>query len=115
MKEEFVVVREIINLKLGIRKFALLLCVLFVASSILSATFIFTHANHVHDQNGADGTCATCTHVVATATLLETLGIAMAAATLCLAAHHAIVSKLKPVSTDLDILTLALLKVRLNN
>jgi hypothetical protein len=107
--------KAIIARKFRTKQLALFVCVFFVAGSILSATFIFTHANHVHDQNGAGGTCATCAHVIAAATLLETLGIAMAVAALCLAVHHAIVSKLKPVSSNLDIFTLTSLKVRLNN
>jgi uncharacterized membrane protein len=107
--------KTIITRKFKTKHLALFVCVFFVVGFALSATFICTHANHVHDQNGIDGSCETCAHVMAAATLLETLSIAMTAATLCLAAHHAIVSKLKPISSDIDILTLASLKVRLNN
>jgi hypothetical protein len=107
--------KAIITRKFRTRHLALLVCVLFVSTSIFSATFVFTHANHVHDQNGANGTCATCAHVVAAAVVLETLGLAMAAASICLAAHHVIVYKLKPISSDLVFHTLASLKVRLNN
>jgi hypothetical protein len=97
------------------RLIALLLCALFIAVSLLSSAFILSHANHEHDQDMPDGSCATCAHVVAAENLLKTLGAAVIAVTLYLSGHHAIVSTLKPIASDLGFFTLVSLKVRLNN
>jgi hypothetical protein len=49
---------------------ALILCVVFTAAMLLSASFILTRAEHVHDNDGADGACLTCAHVASAAKLL---------------------------------------------
>jgi hypothetical protein len=99
----------------GARLIALLLCALFIAVSLLSSVFILTHANHEHDHDMPDGSCATCAHVMAAENLLKTLGTAVIAVALYLSGHHALVSTLKPIASDLDFFTPVSLKVRLNN
>jgi hypothetical protein len=54
-------------------------------------------------------------HVVAAGDLLKTISIAVVAAVFCVAAHHTIISALKPIFSSLHLLTLVSLKVRLNN
>ncbi|MDR1892839.1 MAG: hypothetical protein LBQ48_07520 [Oscillospiraceae bacterium] len=52
-------------------------CVLFIAVSLFSEIYIITHANHEHDHIGANGACATCAQITATANLLNQLSIAI--------------------------------------
>ncbi|MDR0854496.1 MAG: hypothetical protein LBN34_09030 [Clostridiales Family XIII bacterium] len=97
------------------RHIALLLCVLFIAASLISGAFIATHANHEHDRNGPNGSCTTCTQVMVVGNLLKTLGLAAATITICIALHYAIIYTLKPIVSDFCLSTLVSLKVQLNS
>jgi low temperature requirement protein LtrA len=102
--------------RLWTRRIALILCLLFIAASLLSSAFILTHASHVHDHAGEGGSCATCAHVMAAGHLLRTIGLTVVAAALSFGAHRAFISILKFTAADLDFLiSLVSLKVRLNN
>jgi hypothetical protein len=97
------------------RRIALLVCIIFIAASLLSAAFILTHANHAHDHAGPDGSCATCAHVMAAGNLLRTVGIAVAMAALSFGTHYAVSSALKHIASESVLPTLVSLKVQLNN
>ncbi|MDR0813431.1 MAG: hypothetical protein LBO63_05445 [Oscillospiraceae bacterium] len=49
---------------------ALILCAVFSAALLLSASYILTFAEHDHDHDGADGACLTCAHVISAAKIL---------------------------------------------
>ena len=57
------------------RIIALALLACFVSVSLLSAVFVFTHANHVHDHLGAGGGCATCAQIQIAESLLLQSGV----------------------------------------
>ncbi|MCL2152724.1 MAG: hypothetical protein FWH57_07190 [Oscillospiraceae bacterium] len=97
------------------RLIALAICVLFIAGSLLSAAFIFTHIHHEHDHNAPNGGCTTCVHISAAENLLKSLSAALAGAALIIECFSAIRSLLKPVSLNTGFFTLIHLKVRLNN
>lgn len=95
------------------RLFALALCVLFIAATLLSTAFILTHANHKHDHDGPSGSCSTCTHMLAVGNFLKTISTAVAA--IAMIFLFTIQSFLKPVSLHTGFTTLVNLKIRLNN
>jgi disulfide bond formation protein DsbB len=107
--------RVIINRNSRTRRTALLLCILFIAATLLSAAFVLTHAHHVHDHHGPDGSCATCSQVMAAGAVLKTLGRAVTAAALALGLHHAVTSTSKPVLSNPVSLSPISLKVRMNH
>jgi len=96
------------------RLIALVICVLFIVGSLLSAAFIFTHVNHIHDHNSLNGSCTTCAHLSAAENIFNILSIALAGAMLVFRCCSAINSILMPVSFNTDYITLVHLKVRLN-
>ncbi|MDR3288044.1 MAG: hypothetical protein LBT22_01300 [Peptococcaceae bacterium] len=98
-----------------IRLIAMLLCVCFIAALLLSALFILTHAQHEHDHDGADGSCATCAHMTALGNLLKQLSTPVVTATTAMGALFAIRFSLKPRHRRFVFSTLVILKVRLNN
>jgi hypothetical protein len=99
----------------AVRLIALAACILFITASLLSAAFILTHANHEHDHNGADGSCATCTNMMAAGNLLKQLSTPLAGSALGLGSLLAVLSALEHISCHISFYTLVSLKVRLNN
>ena len=96
------------------RLIALVICVLFIVGSLLSAAFIFTHINHIHDHNRINGSCTTCAHLTTAGNVFNVLSIALASAMFVLGCCSAINSILRSVSFNADYITLVHLKVRLN-
>lgn len=97
------------------RLIALAVCVFFIAASLLSAVFILTHANHTHNHNGPNGSCATCARLAAAENLLKTISAAPVGAALIYGALPAVLSVLKSVGFQTGLYALVRLKVRLNN
>ena len=97
------------------RLIALSVCAVFIAVSLLSATFVFTHTTHKHDRFGPDGNCATCTRLAEAAYILESICIAMAGAAFFLWGFLMALPAPTPVSFYRGFRTLVFLKVRLNN
>ena len=62
------------------RIIALAFLVCFLIVSVLSSAFIFTHAEHAHDHNGVDGSCATCAQLQSAENILKQLCTALAGA-----------------------------------
>jgi hypothetical protein len=91
------------------------ICVCFIAALVLSAAFIATHANHEHDNNGADGGCAACAHISAAANLLKTVSAAVVISSVTLGAMFAALATLQAARLVIADYTLISLKVRLNN
>ena len=99
----------------AIRLIALMIGVIFVAGSLLSAAFIFTHTHHEHDHKGPDGGCATCAQLMAADNLLKSLTTIIIGAALGFGCFAASLSIPKPADYRLGFITLVCLKVRLNN
>ena len=97
------------------RALALVFCILFFASPIISEAYIFTHLDHEHDHNGAHGSCATCAHIVAAEALLKSVYTALVVAALAFWCISGTFSILKSVKFYAGFYTLVLLKIRLNN
>jgi hypothetical protein len=53
------------------------LCVLFVASFLLSSAYLVFHAGHSHDRSAPGGSCATCAHMAAAASFGKLLSLAV--------------------------------------
>lgn len=94
---------------------ALILCVCFLVVSFLSTAFILTHANHEHDHDGPNGSCATCIHLATAENLFKQLSSAIVAAVFAFALSSFISFCLKPFAPCVGSSTLITLKVRLNN
>ena len=97
------------------RLLALSLCAVFVAVTLLSATYVFTHANHAHDRCGPVGNCTTCVNLTAALTLLESISIAMAAMALTAGGFFIGLPVRRTAVFHRGFSTLVRLKVRLNN
>jgi hypothetical protein len=89
--------------------------VFFIAALALSSTFILTHANHEHDNNGVNGSCGACAHIVAAENLLKTISTAVAISAFSLGVLYAALLMLKFARFGIAENTLIGLKVRLNN
>jgi len=96
------------------RLIALVICVLFIIGSFLSAAFIFTHVNHIHDHNRLDGSCSTCAHLTTAENTFNILSIALVGAMLVFGCCSVIISILRSISFSTYNITLVHLKVRLN-
>ncbi|MDR3120215.1 MAG: hypothetical protein LBU58_02600 [Clostridiales bacterium] len=97
------------------RLMAVLVCVCFVAALILSSAFILTHANHEHDRNGADGSCAACAHISAVENLLKTISAVTVFSVVALGTTFAALLIMTAARIEVADYSLVELKVRLNN
>jgi hypothetical protein len=98
----------------ALRLLALLLCALYLAVTLLSAAYLLAHVNHVHDNSGPGGACATCLHIASAKTLLKTLSSAVAAVGVAFSAF-AFVLRLRPRYRLAGGGSPVTLKVRMNN
>lgn len=94
---------------------ALLVSIFIIVTFFLSTAFIITHANHEHDHEGPNGTCATCFHLEATEKILKQLSTATGAGIFTVALCLFISYCLKLSAPYRGLVTLIALKVRLNN
>ena len=92
---------------------ALLSCFLIV--SLLSSTFILTHADHQHDQNGANGSCATCAQLQSAGNTLKQLTTAFVGALLAITGILAAIGALKTIIIPVITSTPVTLKIKMNN
>ena len=90
-----------------------LLCFLIV--SLLSSAFIFTHAEHEHDHNGVDGSCATCAQLQRTENILKQFSTALAGTLFFIAGLFAAIGTLKVIAVYVFLPTPVTLKIRMNN
>ena len=97
------------------RFIALAVCVLSIAAALLAAAFIFTYADHTHNHNGPNGSCAICDRLAAAEKLFKAIATALAGVALMYGAFSAALSVLKPAGFRAGLWTLVRLKVRLNN
>lgn len=98
-----------------IKNIALMICICVMAASFLSAAFILTHANHEHDHEGPNGTCATCIHLAVAENSLKLLSAAIVSRVFSFVICSSVSFCLKPFAPCIDLFTLVSLKVRLNN
>lgn len=93
----------------------LLLIITFVLVILLSTAFIFTHADHEHDHNGSEGTCATCAQLYTAQNLLKNLTAVILVLAAALNAFLVLGVIVRALSCKLGIHTLVSLKARLDN
>ena len=98
-----------------IKNIALIICVYFIVTFFLSAAFVLTHANHEHDHEGPNGTCATCIHLAAVENSLKQLSTAIVASVLAFVLCISISFCFNLSAPYVVLFTLVTLKVRLNN
>lgn len=93
--------------------FAILFCVCFIASSLLTTTFIIRHADH--DCAGHD--CPVCAQIHSAVNLLKQFGMGMACLTFAFvfADLFATLNHFSSVTLHIDLATPVTLKVRMNN
>ena len=75
---------------------ARIVCILFIAATLLSSAFVLSHIGHEHDQSGPDGSCATCAQLSTAAGLLKSMATATIGFALFFGGRYAILSMLKP-------------------
>jgi hypothetical protein len=93
----------------------LTVCICFAAAAVLSGAWVVIHANHVHDHDGAGGCCSVCAQIAAAQNLLKQLGSALKIA---VAAFGGLAAASVAFASEIPLdrfLTLAALKVRMNN
>ena len=97
------------------QRVALALCVIFLAASLLSVSFISAHTLHRHDNNGFGGSCAICAHLSAAENLMKHItAMLLALPVLCgclLSAHAILYSFAYPTGS----LSFVSQKIKLNN
>jgi hypothetical protein len=81
---------------------------------LFSAVYVFAHANHAHDHNGPEGSCAACVRAASFAKFQFASAVAPEAARAFFAQDFAGARVLKPLGIRADF-TLVSLKIRLNN
>ena len=91
----------------------ILLCLVMV--SLLSETFILTHANHKHDHFGVGGECAVCAQVQSAENQLKQFGTVISVALLALIGFFAALAILYFAASSIAFQTPVYLKTRLNN
>ncbi|MDR2649337.1 MAG: hypothetical protein LBB94_06415 [Clostridiales bacterium] len=96
------------------RLIALFVCALYISVTFLSAEYILTHTEHIHDHEGSGGMCAACLQLTATNNLFKTIAAAMAAAAV-LETAAALVLPICPYHQTIEGFSLVTLKVRMNN
>jgi hypothetical protein len=98
----------------ALRFFALGLCLFYLTLTLLAAGFVITHAQHSHDHDGPEDSCAVCFHLAAAAAILKTLANAAAAFLILLAfSFYYTVTAGRRKNTDAPF-SLITLRVRLN-
>jgi hypothetical protein len=84
-------------------------------TAFYAESFIFTHLEHEHDHDGADGCCALCSEIEIVIMLLEGFGrIACAVLAAAIVAHIQVLSP-KPIAACGIPPTPVTLKVRMNS
>jgi hypothetical protein len=89
-------------------------CVCFAAAAVLSGVWAVLHADHVHDCDGVDGCCSVCARIVAAWDVLKQLGAALRYEISVSGVFLSAFISLSALSAARS-LTLAALKVRMNN
>jgi hypothetical protein len=97
-----------------IRLLTTLICVFLLATVLLASSYIFTHAQHEHDQNGPHDSCATCACLSTAQNIIKIVTAALALSLITLASRS-VGERVCASATRLDSATLVKLKVRLNN
>ena len=103
------------NISAKTRIIALTFLVCFLIVSVLSSAFIFTHADHEHDHNGIDGSCAACSQLQSAERILKQLSTALAGALFAISGLFAAIGALKAAVIYVSIPTPVTLKIRINN
>ena len=100
---------------LAIRFTAMVLLVCIISVTMLSFAFILTHANHHHDHNGPNGTCAACSQIATVENSFKQASIVLVAAIIAVTGSPALGFVRKIIVFIPVFFTLVQLKVRLNN
>lgn len=87
----------------------------FVAVSMLTEAYILTHASHVHDNNGGDGSCAVCIQVQSAKIRLKEFCTVIVCGAFMLAGFFAVIVVIRPDPSGITLLTPISLKNRMNN
>jgi len=100
--------------QVALRFAAMLICAFFITAFMLSTVFISLHANHKHDHNRVDGSCATCGNITAAENLLKTVYIAVVTVAFAPCLLSGITRIINAAGAFVAARTLIRLKVRLN-
>lgn len=98
-----------------LRIIALVFLACFLIVSILSSAFILTHADHEHDHNGVDGSCATCAQLQSAENSLKQFSTALTGALFATAGLYAAIGMFKAITIQISFSTPVTLKIRMNN
>ena len=93
------------------RLFSLLLCICFIAGSLLAAVFVIEHAVHDCDGHG----CSVCAQIHSAEKLLEQLYMAAVCAAFALAGLSAAAYAFRLILQHVSLITPITQKIRMNN
>jgi len=99
--------------KISVIALAFLTC--FLVVSILSGAFILAHANHEHDHNGANGSCAACAQLQNAENILKQFSTALAGALFIISGLYAAIGACKAIPVYVFLPTPVTQKIRINN
>ena len=97
------------------RILALTFLVCFLIVSIITNAFTITHADHDHDRNGIEGSCATCAQLFGVEKILKQFNAALAVALFAATGMFVAIAAVKIIASRVSFSTLFSLKIRLNN
>ena len=97
------------------RFLALTFIVCFLIVSIVTNAFTITHADHEHDRNGIEGSCATCAQLFSADNILKQFSVAVVGTFFAMAGIFVAIAAVKAIASQISLSTLILLKTRLNN
>ena len=92
---------------------ASIICFLFVF--ILSSAFVLTHADHAHDHNGVNGSCATCVQLQNTENTLKQFNTAFVGVLFAIAGLYAAIGTRRAMAVCFSVPTPVMLRIRMND
>jgi len=103
------------NSKRPLRLTVLTLCAVFIAAFLLSATYIITHADHVHDHDGRNNSCATCFNLLSAENIFRQPFLPAPVSIAIIFATLTLICRVAHAFFNIVFSTPITLKIRLNN
>jgi len=91
------------------------ICAVIITASTLTVVMFISHANHEHDHNGLNESCALCFYLAAAENHYKSIFTALIILVFVYGGLSAILSFLKSVDFHFGLITPVCLKVRLNH
>lgn len=99
----------------ALRLLAIIFCAAYIIVSIFGAASLLSHLDHEHDQDGLNGSCAACAHIIAAGNILKQISTGVTSAVIAIVGLLISVFLYRSQSLQIRLFTPVTLKVKLNN